>query len=91
MQRYNDPDIDKLLSICSFVDPRFKKRIPEDARIFAINAVKKELMEDPESSYPDSIHCENELVPPLPKKSALSRILGDNQAEETDKSTSERN
>ena len=46
-------------------------------------------MEDPENNSPESLQLD-ELDPPLPKKSALSRILGDTQAEKADKSTFER-
>ena len=41
LQRYNDPDVDELLTICSFVDPRFKKRISENAHLVAIDAIIK--------------------------------------------------
>ena len=45
LQRYSDREMDQLLSVCSFVDPRFKKRLSKDDRLAAMNAVKKELVE----------------------------------------------
>ena len=35
--RYDDPEVDQLLSLCFFVDPCFKKRLSEEDRLAAIS------------------------------------------------------
>ena len=45
LRRYDDPEVDRLLSLCSFVDPHFKRRLSEEDRLAAISMVKKELLE----------------------------------------------
>ena len=71
LRQYSDPEIDQLLSVCSFLDPRFKKRLSEDAT----NIVKNELMglEEVENCEESS---RSTLEPPC-KRSAFSRILGE--------------
>ena len=79
LQRYDDPEVDQLLSLCSFVDPRFKKRLSEEDRLVTISTVKKELLGMEEVG-----NCEEPAVaaqePPC-KRSAFSRILGDDLEE----------
>ena len=73
--RYDDPEVDQLLSLCSFVDPRFKKRWSEEDRLAAISIVKKELLEMEEAENHEEPAVAT-LEPPC-KKYAFSRILGD--------------
>jgi len=76
MQRYTDPEANQLLSVCSFLDPRFKKRLTEEDRRIAIEYIKEELSEFED----DSEDCLS-LSEPSTKRSAWSRILGDSPEE----------
>ena len=57
------------------MDPRFKKRLSEEDRLAAISIVKKELLEMEEAENHEEPAVAT-LEPPC-KKSAFSRILGD--------------
>ena len=75
LQRYSEPEIDKLLSRCCLVDPRFKKRLSEDVRQVTIAALKRELSELDEGETSQEVTITS-MEPPC-KRSALSRILDD--------------
>jgi len=44
LQRYSDPEIDKLLSKCCFADPQFKKRLSEDVKHTTTADLKSKIM-----------------------------------------------
>ena len=71
LHRYDDPEVDQLLSLCS----SFQKRLSEEDRLAAISMVKKELLEMEEAKNHKEPAVAT-LEPPC-KKSAFSRILGD--------------
>jgi len=75
LQRYSEPEIDKLLSKCSFVDPQFKKRLCGDAKLTTIVALKSEVMAFEEGGSDQEVTTVS-MEPPR-KRSALSRILDD--------------
>ena len=78
LQRYSDTDTNQLLSVCSFLDPRFKKRLTEEDMCVSIEFLKKELL-DFEDSSEDGASVS--LSEPRTKQSAWSRILGDGPEE----------
>ena len=78
LQRYSDADTNQLLSVCSFLDPRFKKRLTEEDMRISIEFLKKELL-DFEDSSEDGASAS--LSEPRTKRSAWSRILGDGPEE----------
>ena len=50
LQRYSDPHTNQLLSVCSFLDARFKKRLSEEDMRISIEFLKKELLDFEDSS-----------------------------------------
>ena len=50
LQRYSDPHTNQLLSVCSFLDPRFKKWLIEEDMRISIEFLKKELSDFEDSS-----------------------------------------
>ena len=68
-----------MLSLCSFVDPHFKKRLSEEDRLATISTVKKEVLGMEEAG-----NCEEPAVAVQEspcKSSAFNRILGDDLEE----------
>ena len=78
LQRYSDSDTNQLLSVCSFLDPRFKKWLTEEDMCISIEFLKEELL-DFEDSSEDGASAS--LSEPRTKQSAWSRILGDGPEE----------
>ena len=78
LQRYSDPHTSQLLSVCSFLDPRFKKWLTEEDMRISIEFLKKELSDFEDSSEDGGSAS---LSEPRTKRSAWSRILGDGPEE----------
>ena len=77
LQSYSEPETNQLLSVCSFLDPRFKKQLAEEDRRIAIEFVKKELSELSDDSEEDASSFS---LPPT-KRTAWSRIFRDGPEE----------
>ena len=45
LQQYSVTDTNQLLSVCSFLDPRFKKQLTEEDMRISIEFLKKELLD----------------------------------------------